>query len=123
MRLILPVVGVLLIIATLVSAPSKGWSDIDVFLSLLLGGTFIVSPFLALGIVTMYIAMLLVIVGFPFLGAYIGAKIGGRDSLSVWIGIFAGGYLGIKFAVSDFFDALMKQVRQIFNGDDESGIS
>jgi hypothetical protein len=118
-RIVLPILGVVVIIAALSSGSGSGRSGTDFFLTLLLGGTQIVSPFLALGMLFMYAMMLLCIIGGPLLGAYIGVQIGGKDSAAVWIGLIVGGYVGIKFGLSDSFGKLMRPAEGLAKLDDE----
>lgn len=117
LRIVLPVLGLLLIGLAIVGGPGSGRGSIDFLVTLALGFTFIVSPFLALGIALMYFLMLMFIVGAPFLGAYLGAQLGGRDSLAVWVGLLAGGYIGMKFVLSDGFDVLMRPIRKLADQD------
>ena len=118
-RWALPILGVVVLLFAVSSGPGAGRSGTEFFLTLLLGGTLIVSPFLALGIMFMYAMMLLCIVGGPLLGAYIGVQVGGKDSVAVWIGLVVGGYIGIKFGLSDHFGKLMKPAETLAKMDDE----
>ena len=118
-RWALLMLGVLVLLFALSGGPSVGRSGVGFFLTLLLGGTLVVSPLLALGILFMYTMMLLCIVGGPLLGAYIGAQVGGRDSVAVWVGLIVGAYIGIKVALSDNFGKLMKPAESLAKSDEE----
>lgn len=118
-RWALPILGVLVILFALSSGLDAGRSGTEFILTLLLGGTLVVSPFFALGIIFMYAMMLLCIVGGPMLGAYIGVLIGGKDSAAVWIGLIGGGYIGIKFGLSDSFGQLIRPAETLAKMDDE----
>ena len=85
----------------------------------LLGFGLIVSPFTALGMLLVYLLMLVFIVGFPVLGAYIGAQIMGKDSIGVWLGLIGGGIIGFKIATGDFFDTLVSPLRKVAEQDDK----
>jgi hypothetical protein len=85
----------------------------------LLGIGLIVSPFTAVGILLTYLLMLVFILGFPILGAYIGAQITGKDSFGVWVGLIGGGILGFKIAWSDFFNTLVAPLRKVADQDDK----
>ena len=85
----------------------------------LLGFGLIVSPFTALGILLMYLLMLVLIVGLPILGAYIGAQIMGKDSIGVWLGLIGGGIIGFKIVTGDFFDTLVSPLRKLAEKDDK----
>jgi len=67
----------------------------------------------------MYLMMMICIVGGPLLGGYIGATIGGKDSLAIGVGFLVGGFLGFKFALSETFEKLMRPAQSLARMDEE----
>ena len=106
-RALLPILGVIVIIFQLMHIGGDYRGLDSPIWGFLLGFGLIVSPFTALGMLLVYLLMLVFIVGFPVLGAYIGAQIMGKDSIGVWLGLIGGGIIGFKIATGDFFDTLV----------------
>ena len=119
-KILLAILGAIIIYATLSSGIGYGRGSVDFFLGLALGIGLITTPFTAFGMLLLYILALVAIVGTPILGAYIGVQITGKDSIGIFIGLFAGGILGFKIATSDFFDTLLEPIRKISKLDDSN---
>ncbi len=66
-----------------------------------------------------YLLMLVFIIGFPILGAYLGVQITGKDSIGVWLGFIGGGFVGFKIATGDFFDTLITPLRKVAEQDEK----
>jgi len=115
-RILLALLGVLVIIATLSGGIGYGRGSVSFFLGLALGGGLIVAPFTAFGMLLMYLLMLVFIIGFPILGAYIGAQITGKNSIGVWVGLIG---VGFKIATGDYFETLMTPIRKVTEQDDK----
>lgn len=118
-RALLPILGVIVIIFQLMHIGGDYRGLDSPIWGFLLGFGLIVSPFTALGMLLMYLLMLVFIVGFPILGAYIGAQIMGKDSIGVWLGLIGGGIIGFKIATGDFFDTLVSPLRKVAEQDDK----
>ena len=95
---------IFIIFVTLKHGMGYGKGSVSFFLSLMLGAGLIVYPFAAFGMLLMYFVMLVFIIGFPVLGAYIGVQITGKDSIGAYLGFFGGGYIGIKLVMLPFSD-------------------
>ena len=118
-RALLPILGVIVIIFQLMHIGGDYRGLDSPIWGFLLGFGLIVSPFTALGMLLVYLLMLVFIVGFPVLGAYIGAQIMGKDSIGVWLGLIGGGIIGLKIATGDFFDTLVSPLRKVAEQDDK----
>lgn len=118
-RALLPILGVIVIIFQLMHIGGDYRGLDSPIWGFLLGFGLIVSPFTALGMLLVYLLMLVFIVGFPILGAYIGAQIMGKDSIGVWLGLIGGGIIGFKIATGDFFDTLVSPLRKVAEQDDK----
>mgnify|MGYP000255194711 FL=1 len=118
-RALLPILGVIVIIFQLMHIGGDYRGLDSPIWGFLLGFGLIVSPFTALGMLLVYLLMLVFIVGFPVLGAYIGAQIMGKDSIGVWLGLIGGGIIGFKIATGDFFDTLVSPLRKVAEQDDK----
>ncbi|MEQ1311737.1 hypothetical protein [Acinetobacter sp. XH1639] len=116
---LLPILGVIVIIFQLMHIGGDYRGLDSPIWGFLLGFGLIVSPFTALGMLLVYLLMLVFIVGFPILGAYIGAQIMGKDSIGVWLGLIGGGIIGFKIATGDFFDTLVSPLRKVAEQDDK----
>lgn len=119
LRVVLPVLGVIIIIFQLMHIGDNYRGLDSPIWGFLLGFGLIVSPFTTVGMLLMYLLMLVFIVGFPILGAYIGAQITGKDSFGVWVGLIGGGIIGFKIATGDFFDTLVAPLRKVAEQDDK----
>ncbi len=118
-RALLPILGVIVIIFQLMHIGGDYRGLDSPIWGFLLGFGLIVSPFTALGMLLVYLLMLVFIVGFPVLGAYIGAQIMGKDSIGVWLGLIGGGIIGFKIATGDFFDTLVSPLRKVAEQNDK----
>ena len=118
-RVLLPILGVIVIIFQLMHMGGDYRGFDSPIWGFLLGFGLIVSPFTAVGMFLMYLLMLVFIIGFPILGAYIGAQITGKDSIGVWIGLIGGGFIGFKLATGNFFDTLIAPLRKVAEQDDK----
>ena len=116
---LLPILGVIVIIFQLMHIGGDYRGLDSPIWGFLLGFGLIVSPFTALGMLLVYLLMLVFIVGFPILGAYIGAQIMGKDSIGVWLGLIGGGIIGFKIATGDFFDTLVSPLRKVAEQNDK----
>lgn len=111
-RALLPILGVIVIIFQLMHI-GRDYRGLDSPIwGFLLGFGLIVSPFTALGMLLVYLLMLVFIVGFPILGAYIGAQIGGKRQYWGLVRLIGGGIIGFKIATGDFFDTLVSPLRK-----------
>lgn len=118
-RALLPILGVIVIIFQLMYIGGDYRGLDSPIWGFLFGFGLIFSPLTALGILLMYILMLMFIVGFPILGAYIGVQIMGKDSIGVWLGLIGGGIIGFKIVTGDFFDVLVSPLRKVTKQDDK----
>ena len=118
-RALLPILGVIVIIFQLMHIGGDYRGLDSPIWGFLLGFGLIVSPFTALGMLLVYLLMLVFIVGFPVLGAYIGAQIMGKDSIGVWLGLIGGGIIGFKIATGDFFDTVVSPLRKVAEQNDK----
>lgn len=118
-RAFLPILGVIVIIFQLINIGGDYRGLDSPIWGFLLGVGLIVSPFTAVGLLLMYFLMLLFILGFPILGAYIGVQITGKDSIGAWVGLIGGGLIGFKMITGNFFDILVAPLRKIAEQDDK----
>lgn len=118
-RVLLPILGVIFIIFQLMNIGGDYRGLDSPIWGFLLGIGLIVSPFTAVGMLLMYLLMLVFIIGFPILGAYIGVQITGKDSIGVWLGLIGGGYIGFKIATGDIFDTLIAPLRKVEEQDEK----
>jgi hypothetical protein len=117
-RFVLMIVGVLLVLATLAGGLPFGRGLVGFVLCLVLGGTLIVAPLTGLGMLLTCLLLFLFVVGFPILGALIGAQLTGKASVGVWLGLVVGGVIGFKIAASSLVDKLLDPVRKAAEKDE-----
>lgn len=115
LRVIIPILWIIVITFQLTHIGVHYYGMDSPIWGLLLGFGLISSPFLAVGMLLIYILILLFIIGLPILGAYIGAQITGKDSIGVWVGLISGGFLGIKILMS----YLLAPSRKVADQDDK----
>ena len=117
--MIFSILGVLVILFQLANIGGSYHGLDSPFWGFLLGIGLICSPFKAISMLLYYLLMLVFIVGFPFLGAYIGVQFFGKDSFGTIIGLIIGGLIGFNIAINDLFDNLSSPFRKIASHDDK----
>lgn len=110
LKILLPILGLIVIVATLDGGGIVGFA---------LGGGLIFAPFIIFGILSTYLLLLVFIIGFPILGAYIGGQITEQDSIGILAGLIGGGFLGFKIVGGNSFHKLIAPTRNAGDQDEK----
>lgn len=105
-RIALPIIGILIIIVQIFHIGDHYWGMGDSIWVFLLGVGLIASSFNALRMPIFYILFAGIPIGLGIWAALLWVELFGKGGLSI-IGFIAGGWLGIKFVLSDSFDKLL----------------